>query len=83
MRSEGLNTAEAIKKLGVEQVDESAIEDLCRDLLTKNPKIVADVRGGKAQAVSSLIGQAKKLNPNIDPVRFREICLALIESGKV
>ena len=57
--------------------------ELCRDLLTKNPKIIADVQGGKVQAVSSLIGQAKKLNPNIDPGRFREICLELIQSGGV
>jgi aspartyl-tRNA(Asn)/glutamyl-tRNA(Gln) amidotransferase subunit B len=83
MRSAGLNAAEAINKLGIEQVDESALVELCRELLTKNPKIIADVQGGKAQAVSSLIGQAKKLNPNIDPGRFREICLELIQTGGV
>jgi aspartyl-tRNA(Asn)/glutamyl-tRNA(Gln) amidotransferase subunit B len=83
MRSEGLRAAEAIKKLGIEEVDESALVELCRELLTKNPKIIADVRGGKIQAVSSLIGQAKKLNPNIDPGRFREICLELIQTNAV
>jgi aspartyl-tRNA(Asn)/glutamyl-tRNA(Gln) amidotransferase subunit B len=81
MLGEGLTAAEAIKKLGIEQVDESALVELCRDLLAKNPKIVADVQNGKVQAVSSLIGQAKKLNPNIDPGRFREICLELVQSG--
>jgi aspartyl-tRNA(Asn)/glutamyl-tRNA(Gln) amidotransferase subunit B len=83
MRSDGLTAAEAIKQLGIEQVDESALVEFCRDLLTKNPKIVADVQGGKLQAVSSLIGQAKKLNPNIDPGRFREICLELIQTNAV
>lgn len=83
MLSESLNAAEAIKKLGIEVVDESALVELCRELLTKSPKIVADVQGGKVQAVSSLIGQAKKLNPNIDPGRFREICLELIQTDGV
>ncbi len=83
MLNEKLSVAEAIKKLGIEQIDESALVELCRDLLAKHPKIVADVQGGKVQAVSSLIGQAKKLNPNIDPGRFREICLELISSGQV
>lgn len=83
MRNEGLDAPAAIKKLGIEQIDESSLVNLCRELLAKNPKIVADVRGGKVQAVSSLIGQAKKLNPNIDPGRFRELCLELIENGGV
>jgi aspartyl-tRNA(Asn)/glutamyl-tRNA(Gln) amidotransferase subunit B len=83
MRSQRLRAAEAIKKLGIEQIDKSALMELCRELLAKNPKIIADVQGGKLQAVSSLIGQAKKVNPNIDPARFREICLKLIQSGQV
>ncbi len=77
MRAEGLSTTDAIKKLGIEQVEESALVELCRELLAKNPKVVADMQAGKVQAVSSLIGQAKKFNPNIDPGRFREICLEL------
>jgi aspartyl-tRNA(Asn)/glutamyl-tRNA(Gln) amidotransferase subunit B len=72
-----------INNLGIQKVDESALVELCRELLVKDPKIVADVRGGKMQAVSSLIGQAKKVNPNIDPSRFREICLELIQNGAV
>ena len=83
MLAENLTTDDAIKKLGIEQVDETALVELCRELLTKNPKVVADVQAGKVQAVSSLIGQAKKLNPNIDPGRLREICLELINSGRV
>jgi aspartyl-tRNA(Asn)/glutamyl-tRNA(Gln) amidotransferase subunit B len=69
--------------MGIARVDESALTELCKDLLLKNPKVVADVLSGKAQAISSLIGQAKKLNPNIDPGRFREICLELIQTNSV
>ena len=35
------------------------------------------------QAIGALIGQAKKVNPNVDPNRFREICLQLIEAAPV
>ena len=78
MLAEGLNVAAAIERLGIEQVDESALVNLCRELLAANPRIVADVQGGKQQAVGALIGQAKKKNPNVDPGRLREICLELI-----
>jgi aspartyl-tRNA(Asn)/glutamyl-tRNA(Gln) amidotransferase subunit B len=47
-------------------------------LLAANPKTIADVRSGKAQAIGAIIGQAKKQNPNVDPTRIREICLELI-----
>ena len=72
--------AAAMKSIGVAAVDESELVALCQKLLAANPKTVADVQAGKAQAVGALIGQAKKLNPNVDPSRFREICLQLIEA---
>jgi aspartyl-tRNA(Asn)/glutamyl-tRNA(Gln) amidotransferase subunit B len=70
-----------IDKLGIRQVDESELVALCEKLLAANPKIAADVRGGKTQAVGALVGQAKKSNPNVDPNRVREICLELINAS--
>ena len=58
-------------------VDESELIELCRTLLTENPKIVADLKEGKQKAAGALIGQAKKQNPNVNPGRFRELCLEL------
>ena len=78
MTAEKLEVAAAIEQLGIEQVDDSALESLCQELLDANPKIVADVQGGKHQAVGALIGQAKKKNPNVDPGQIREICLRLV-----
>lgn len=69
---------EAIKSLGIEQVDDSEIDTLCQELLDANPNVVEDVRGGKVQAVGSLIGQAKKKNPNANPQQVRETLLRLI-----
>lgn len=73
--------AESMRALGIEKVDESALVEICREVLLANPKVVADVKGGKTQAVGSLIGQAKKKNPNANPNDVRRICLELIEKG--
>ena len=73
----GKSAADAMSQLGIEQVDETELVELCRELLTANPKIVADIQAGKTKAAGSLIGQAKQKNPNVDPGRVREICLEL------
>ena len=62
---------------GIEQVDESSLFALCQELLDANPKIVADLKAGKMQAVGALVGQAKKKYPNANPGRVREICVEL------
>jgi aspartyl-tRNA(Asn)/glutamyl-tRNA(Gln) amidotransferase subunit B len=81
MLQQGLDVSAAMTAVGVAAVDESALFALCQKLLDANPRIVADVRSGKSQAVSALIGQAKKINPNVDPTRVREICLELIQAS--
>ena len=52
---------------------------VCKEIVAANPKIVADVKAGKQQAVGALVGQAKKRNPNTNPNDVRRICLELIE----
>ncbi len=73
----GKSAADAVAALGIARVDESELITLAREVLAANPKIVADIKAGKAQAAGNLIGQAKKRNPNVNPARFREICLEL------
>jgi aspartyl-tRNA(Asn)/glutamyl-tRNA(Gln) amidotransferase subunit B len=72
------DVAGTLASLGIEQLGEADLTALCEKLLAANPKIVSDVRAGNAKAASALIGQAKKLNPNVDPNRVREVCLRLI-----
>ena len=48
-------------------VDRGEIVELCRRLLSENPQIVAEVKGGKQKALGALIGQAKRHNPNANP----------------
>jgi aspartyl-tRNA(Asn)/glutamyl-tRNA(Gln) amidotransferase subunit B len=80
MAVSGVDAATAMQSIGIAAVDESELIALCQKLLAANPKTITDVKGGKTQAVGALIGQAKKLNPNVDPTRVRELCLQLIQS---
>jgi len=79
MIASGKSAEEAMKALGITEVDESELESLCRELVEANPRAVAEVRQGKLKAVGALIGQAKKRNANVNPSRVRELCLELIE----
>ena len=82
MLAKSLDLKAAVGELGIEAVDDSELEGLCRELIAANPRIADDVRGGKQQAVGALIGQAKKKNPNVDrpgrcASRFRAISCQL------
>ncbi|MGN6134434.1 MAG: Asp-tRNA(Asn)/Glu-tRNA(Gln) amidotransferase subunit GatB [Aureliella sp.] len=70
--------AAARAALGIASVDRGEIEQLCRELLAENPHIVQQVRGGNAKALGSLMGLAKKKNPNADPRQVRELCEQMI-----
>jgi len=70
--------AESMAALGIAKVDSSELEAICREIVAANPKIVADVKSGKQQAVGALVGQAKKKNPNANPNDVRRICLEII-----
>jgi len=78
MVSSGKSLTEAIESLGIKEVDDSAVVELCRSLIEANPKVVAEVKEGKLKGLGSLIGQAKKENPNVNPNRVREICQEVI-----
>ncbi len=79
MVDSGASVEDAIKARGIEEVDESTLIDICRELLEKNPRVVEDLKQGKLKAVGAVIGQAKKQNPNVNPSRIREICITLVE----
>ena len=79
MVASGQPAAEVMQALGIEQVDDSELVALCRELVAANPKIVAEVKNGKMKAAGALLGQARKRNPNVNMNRVREICLEMIE----
>lgn len=80
MLDHGDDVDASIDALGITAVDSSELEGLCRDLLSENPHVVEDYRNGKQQAIGSLIGQAKKRNPNANPKTVRELLLQIVET---
>jgi len=82
MASTGKSLAEATEALGVTEIDDAALLELCRKLVLANPKIAAEVKEGKLKGLGALIGQAKKENPNVNPNRVRELCLEVIQRGE-
>ena len=74
----GRPVADVVASMGIAAVSDDDLVSLCKELLAANPKIVADVQGGKEQAAAGLIGQARKKNPNVTPGKFRQMCLDLI-----
>ncbi len=67
-----------VARMGIVAVDDSELRDLCLRLLQNNPKIAAECRAGNVKGLGALVGQAKKLNPNVNPARVRELCEQLI-----
>ena len=78
MIESGDTLEQSIASLGIEQVDDVALEELCRQLVEDNPHVVTDVQAGKQQAVGALVGKARQQNSNVNPARIKEICLELI-----
>ena len=63
----GKSAAEAVAALGIAKVDETELIAMAGEILAANPKIVADIKAGKAQAAGNLIGQAKKAQSQCEP----------------
>lgn len=80
MLASGQSAADAMQSLGIASVDRGEILALCQRLVADNPQAVAEIRAGKQKALGALIGQAKRLNANVNPAAVREICLQLIGS---
>ena len=78
MIESGDTLEQSVARLGIEQVDDAALEELCRQLVEDNPHVVTDVQAGKQQAVGALVGKARQQNSNVNPARIKEICLELI-----
>ena len=79
MVQSGKSATQVMQEKGMESVDEDEVIQLCQTLLEENPQVVADVQGGKQQAVGALVGKAKQQNSNINPGSVRKILLDLIQ----
>ncbi len=78
MLDNGKSVELTMKDLGIESLGQDDLTGICEQLLDENPAVVADVKNGKQQAVGSLIGKAKQVNPNVNPGQVRGLLLELI-----
>ena len=63
MFATGRSAAAIVKEKGIEQLsDVSTIEKLCDDVITANPKPVADFKAGNVASLNFLKGQVMKLS---------------------
>jgi aspartyl-tRNA(Asn)/glutamyl-tRNA(Gln) amidotransferase subunit B len=81
LMSHDVSVDEATSALGIEAVDDRETEAMCRELLAENPTVIADFKAGKKQALGSLIGLARKTNPNANPQVVREMLNRLVEEA--
>jgi len=79
MIADGESVPDAMQALGIAEVNEDELVELCRALVAANPKTVADVKAGKQKAAGAFVGQAKRKNRNVNPNRVLAICLEIIE----
>ena len=80
MADGGIDLVDAIiaeKSLAI-TADAGELAPVIEAVLAKNAKIVADVKGGKQQAVGALIGQVMKQAKGADPQAVREMLIAKI-----
>lgn len=78
MMTDRVDVVEAMKALGIVRVGGNVVREICEQLLAANPQIVDDYKGGKKQALGSLIGMAKKANPNVNPNDVRSMLTELL-----
>jgi aspartyl-tRNA(Asn)/glutamyl-tRNA(Gln) amidotransferase subunit B len=80
MLSTGDSLPSTITRLGITKIDASEITALATRLIAENESIVAQYRAGNGKAIGTLIGQAKKLNPNANPGLVKDEILRLLKS---
>ena len=82
MFASGKSPSEIVKEKGLEQVsDEGELEKVCTEVISENPKVVEDFKGGKDQAFGFLVGQVmKKTQGQANPKMVNQILKKIITS---
>lgn len=74
------NAGQVVEEKGLMQInDTGALEQMVREVLAKNEKVVADYRGGKANVLDFLVGQCMRASGGkANPAALRELLLRQI-----
>lgn len=78
----GREPIDLVESLGLKQNNDTAVlESAIKEVLTNNPKAIADYRGGKESAIGFLLGQTMRATKGTaDANIVRELLLTLINS---
>ena len=70
-----------VKEKGLIQIsDGAAIEQMCREVISENPKAVEELKAGKERALGALVGGVmKKSKGKANPNLVNEILLKLLK----
>ena len=75
----GKSCEAVVQEQGYSAAADFDLEAVCTKVIEANPKPVADVKGGKTQAVQALVGQVmRETKGSADPNAAREMLLKLL-----
>lgn len=70
----------ATEKNLLQSSDENALKKIAQKIIEANPKVVADYKGGKGQALMSLVGQImKETKGSANPVVSKQILIEILK----
>jgi len=75
MLDSGKSVEEFIKPEDLVGISDEELESLCKEAIDANPKVVADVRGGKDKAINMLFGHIMKKTGGKADIRKAEVLL--------
>ncbi len=77
----GKSPAELVRELGLAQIsDDSAIRDVCAEIIAKNPKEVSAYRAGKETLIGWFTGQVmRQMKGKADPKRANSVLKELLD----
>lgn len=79
MLKEGGTVSDYLSESDLAGMDEGELEELCREAIQKNPKVVEDYLGGKQKAIGGLFGYIKRATQGkADIKKAEEIIIKLL-----
>ena len=70
----------ALNKDLLQKNDEGALKEVAQKVIAANPKVVADYKGGKEQALMSLVGQImKETKGSANPAVTKQILIDILK----
>ena len=75
-----LTVEDAMSKLGITVLTDEVLEQICDRLIDENQNVWNQILEGNNKAIGALIGASKKIDPNVDAGKIRQLLLARIPS---